>query len=247
LDTLELDSNQLHLTDPLYDTCLRSEVDKNTYVVELLPRLTGLRICEIGIGYAHLAIPLCRICADSSIAAIEAPTREYVRLPAFRKLIDSNNIDLRLADITREKFPFDDCSIDVIIFSEIMEHLSPPSLPDVFNEIYRCLRMGGMVIVSTPNVHRLRNRLRFFFGRSIFESPATLVGGTYGHIREYSHRELMDLLRSTGFENIMTHRSKTSYPVLTTTIDRILSRFSSWLAKCFLTFEDFVFVTAIRA
>jgi SAM-dependent methyltransferase len=245
--TPQFDANQLPSDDSHYASYVRSDSERCAHIINLLPRLNNLQVLEVGIGYGHIAIPLCKICRDSSVSAIEAPTREYVDNARFRDLMKSNKIDLRLLDISTEEFPFEASSFDVIIFSEIMEHLSPPVIPRVLGEIRRCLRVRGILILSTPNVLRLRNRIRFLLGKTIFESPAHLVGGTYGHIREYSNQEVIKLLKLSGFGGIESERTGIPYPILITTADRIVSRIGRWLARFSVNFEDFLLVRAIPA
>lgn len=245
-DKIRLDSNQLVIDHPTYKYLIRSDAARAAYIINLLPPLSQLKVCEIGVGYGHIAIPLCKTCVDASVFAIEAPTREYVNLLEFNKMIKQNNIDLRLADITKDEFPFEDESFHVVIFSEIIEHLSPTALPRIFGEIKRCLKKDGQVIVTTPNLLRFRNRIRFLLGRPVFENPTKLVGGTFGHIREYSNQEVIDLLRMIGFSEIIAHRTRISYPIMLTFMDRVVSRLGYWIARISINFEDFVFVSATR-
>ncbi len=53
------------------------------------------------------------------------------------------------------RLPFDD-KFDTIFFSEVLEHLLISS-PVVLARLRRCLKPGGVLICTTPNLHRLRN------------------------------------------------------------------------------------------
>ncbi len=53
--------------------------------------------------------------------------------------------------------PFKDESLDLVIASEILEHLNSPEI--AAHEIWRVLRPGGKAIVSTPYKERLRYTL----------------------------------------------------------------------------------------
>lgn len=61
-------------------------------------------------------------------------------------------------DLTRP-LPFESASADAVIMTEVIEHL--PEHATVIREAARVLRPGGILILSTPNIHRLHSRIRF--------------------------------------------------------------------------------------
>jgi len=56
--------------------------------------------------------------------------------------------------------PFADGTYDVVMATEVLEHL--PSHLLFYDEAVRILKPGGHLILTTPNVHCLTSRLRFF-------------------------------------------------------------------------------------
>ena len=79
-------------------------------------------------------------------------------------------------DLDSERLPFDTNSFDLVVFSEVMEHLRFPQ--SALAEIHRVLRPEGSLVGSVPNAFRLRNRLRFLRGRAFETDPS--------HLRSYS-------------------------------------------------------------
>lgn len=120
--------------------------------------------------------------------------------------------DIRVCDLSRVDLPYEDAFFDVLSFSETLEHLNFNPLP-VIMEFHRVLKPGGLVVVTTPNALRLGKRLSFLAGRSVFADLETLCkGDAYSvHFREYSLRELCNLLEWGGFV-IVQRQTRYLYP-----------------------------------
>jgi 2-polyprenyl-3-methyl-5-hydroxy-6-metoxy-1,4-benzoquinol methylase len=89
-----------------------------------------------------------------------------------------------------------DDTIDVVLFTEIIEHITFNPVR-MWREIYRVLKPGGRIVVTTPNYYALRGRawrwIRFLkrFGGGI-DTHNILTEHTYAHHwKEYSLRELI--------------------------------------------------------
>ena len=105
--------------------------------------------------------------------------------------------------MAKQPVPFDSNYFDVIIFTEVLEHLfTPPTM--VMRELYRVLAPTGKLIFTVPNFASLSKRLKLLFGVSPMPSPDEQmqegwVHG-YGHPREYTMKECLDILKASGFE-----------------------------------------------
>ncbi len=64
------------------------------------------------------------------------------------------------ADMTAP-LPFPDASFDVVLCLEGIEHVQRPH--DLLGELFRVCKVGGSVIVTTPNVSSMYSRLQFLF------------------------------------------------------------------------------------
>jgi len=102
-------------------------------------------------------------------------------------------------DIERDPFPYPDGAFDLVIWCEVIEHLTENPV-HALGEIHRVLRPGGQLVVSTPNVTRCGNITGLLRGRNIYDPYhlGTPLGGSR-HSREYTLRELRDLVAGCGF------------------------------------------------
>lgn len=88
--------------------------------------------------------------------------------------------------------PFADQSYDVVLATEVIEHLADH--PAFLRETARILKPGGALVLSTPNVHRLKSRWTFFWtgrhdllgGRLGWETPAGELYSTHHHPVDFS-------------------------------------------------------------
>lgn len=91
-------------------------------------------------------------------------------------------------DATR--LPFPDGSFDAVVCSETLEHI--PDDRSAVDEIRRVLRPGGLLFLTVPNY---LNAARVLAGLRRTPGYRNLQ---VGHLREYSRRQVDDLLK-TGF------------------------------------------------
>lgn len=89
---------------------------------------------------------------------------------------------------------------DVIVFSEVIEHLPLPGHV-VLERLRRSLRPGGALICTTPNLYRLRNVAYMALGREIFCPFRMPVDRGLGHVLEYSRDHLLWQLNEAGFRD----------------------------------------------
>ncbi len=104
-----------------------------------------------------------------------------------------------LFNIEADEFPYPDGTFDVVVFSELVEHLAINPVW-ALAEMHRVLKPGGHLILSTPNALSLERLDSVVRGRrpSVDQySPAFGYGAR--HNREYSALELYWLL-DTGFD-----------------------------------------------
>lgn len=105
-----------------------------------------------------------------------------------------------------ERLGFKDDSFDIVVCTEVLEHLPNPN--ETLKEIYRVLKLGGVAIITTPNGE---NILKKIAGRKIKEKveadcqktdpyPYQKVDDSFGHITVLSSKELIELSKEVGFK-----------------------------------------------
>ena len=132
----------------------------------------------------------------------------------YKKRCGLNNIVFKKCNILKEDIPFTDNAFDMIIFTEVFEHLiGPPQL--IFNRIRKVLKDNGVLVFSTPNIASYYNLMMLLFGKSILtpvnllykeEPPGNWIAHGYGHWRKFTMKELVDLLLEFQFEAIKYKR-----------------------------------------
>jgi ubiquinone/menaquinone biosynthesis C-methylase UbiE len=114
-----------------------------------------------------------------------------------------------------DDLPFPDDHFDIILCSDVVEHLSYPER--CLAEIYRVTKPGGIAIVTTPNkTNRLQQVVRFFQGGLREERQEG------DHISVKGIDEWMKLAQATGFGILKIRRGSlifggykyNQYPVL---------------------------------
>ena len=144
------------------------------------------QVLELGCGHLDFTLQYLR-----PACAIVVATDIERRFPADLDLPDGVSFEVQDAlDLT-----FDDESFDCVISLEVIEHV--PNEDRFLHEGLRVLRPGGKLIFTTPNRRRLTALARYLVGRPI-RFPHTYavdpVLGDITHLREYSHRDFLNLV-----------------------------------------------------
>ncbi len=86
----------------------------------------------------------------------------------------------------------DDNSFDVVFLVEVIEHLFEEQIASTFEDIYRILRPGGYVVVTTPNEEKLDASMKVC-------PECICMFHRWQHMRSFSAGSLSSLVGEAGF------------------------------------------------
>lgn len=158
-------------------------------------------ILELGSSPYFLSLCLRRLCRGSQRRGnyFGTTNRNGVDRLVHDRSGEEALFEYDLFNIESDEFPYADASFDLVIFSELIEHLGLNPVWTL-SEIHRVLRPNGLVIVTTPNALSLERFSTFARGGSqMVDRYSPLFGYGARHNREYHPRELRELLEATGY------------------------------------------------
>ena len=111
--------------------------------------------------------------------------------PQLRKLRFMQTPGRLLVNGSTFALPFKSGAFDVVVSSQVIEHLAPD--PEIFNELVRCIRPGGMLVLGTVDYGGWQWPL--------IERAYAVVkptGYVDEHITHYTRQSLIDLMARLG-------------------------------------------------
>ncbi len=149
-------------------------------------------------------------CGDGTALAVAARQNPGHRLAgidwsaAALRRAQALGLTVVRAGVAAPGLPIADGAADVVIMSELIEHLVDPD--GAVAEARRVLRPGGSLLLSTPNLAAWYNRGLLAAGiqpvfsevslRGVFGRPGRVVAG---HLRLFTRRALTGFLTASGF------------------------------------------------
>lgn len=99
-----------------------------------------------------------------------------------------------------EVLPFRDFTFDFIIATEVIEHVRRPKL--MLDEIKRVIKTKGQILISTPNVAHLTNRLGMLLMGDFYDDRNIHDSTDVGHIHFFTRRYFLHVLDDLGYKRI---------------------------------------------
>lgn len=155
------------------------------------------RILDIGCGEGRHTITACQhkdtVCvgADFGYDSL-VETRKKLEFHRHFNDFHCRQVDLSCMDIT--KMPFKSDSFDIVICSEVLEHI--PDDARAVSELVRILKPGKTLAVSVP---------RFWPEKICWMLSDEYFNANMGHIRIYRQPALIKKIESLGLTHFHTH------------------------------------------
>jgi SAM-dependent methyltransferase len=154
-----------------------------------------LDVLEVG-GGQHALLAHALFADRATVADLPGPHLDY---------LSSRGMSTVHWDLLTDEQPFRE-AFDRIFLCEVMAHLPVPPY-HYLDRLRLALRPGGVLLVSTPNLHRLRNIALLLAGREPFGHFATPEPGTWrGSFLDFSVSHLRWQLERAGFAHVMIER-----------------------------------------
>ncbi len=148
-------------------------------------------VVEIGVG------PMAVLAKELTGATVECVDLHDSQSPLCKHF----NIPLHISDIQCSQIPFPDNSIDLMFLLEVIEHLCMYPC-DLLDQIFRKLKEGGYLVVSSVNFLRISNRIRILSGKSPLINYFERTPDGRNHIREFVPDEMSYYMKKSGFDII---------------------------------------------
>lgn len=130
---------------------------------------------------------------------------------AFAGFLERSDIQWREQDLLDDSAPPFDRQFGLVCFCEVIEHLTG-NLPRALSRVVDAVAPGGMLYVTTVNLRSITGFYALLRHHSSLPSKMTNSvrdqydrleqSGYYGHVREYTAREVRVLFQSFGLEHV---------------------------------------------
>ena len=141
-------------------------------------------VLDLGAGHGDDLEEARRYSRNAKLHAVEGYEPYARELEARRVQVDRLNIE-------RDRLPFANASVDLIIANQILEHTK--EIFWILHEVSRVLKVGGHFILGVPNLAALHNRFLLLMGRQ--PSP---IKSNSAHVRGFTKNDILAFLES-GF------------------------------------------------
>ena len=163
-------------------------------------------VVELGAAPGDQSIGLARVGYRVTAVDLGIASDEWGKRPkgSMETALAEAGVELVVWDLEQTPYPLADESFDVVVLTEVLEHLREYPARSLA-EARRLLRAGGVLVVTTPNAAYIRKRLGLALGRSVYTPIGDWLHGLphARHAREYTRSELELLVRHAGLEPVL--------------------------------------------
>ena len=145
-------------------------------------RKDARRILDIGCNTGRGGRVLKQKSPDLAISGLDCVQSRLEQLP---KAVYSQTIYGFSTEV-----PVEDNAFDAVVAGEFIEHLYPIDVDKTLSEIFRVLKVGGQLMLTTPNPDDLKKKVRH----------ESVLGGA--HVSQHFPHALKYKLKMMGYSNI---------------------------------------------
>ena len=182
----------------------KSELECRRVELSLLEKNPKAKLLDVGCAEGQFTLRAADRIGTAGIHGIEIVEEDIAKAEA-------NGINVCRGDLN-QRLPFEDENFDIVLASHVIEHLANT---DIFvKEIQRILKVGGYLVIATPNLAALLHILFLLFGKqpTIAEVSDEALVGTWSsrgncvdrvgpaHRRIFTLGALKGLLEYYGFK-----------------------------------------------
>lgn len=154
---------------------------------EMIPISPGTRVLDAGCGAGrHICEAFRR--QGVTVAGVDLKWGDLCKTRGYLSALDQDNSGIwTVAEANIAKLPFADGFFDVVICSEVLEHIDDDKT--AVSELLRVLKTGGDLVVSVP---------RFFPEKVCWAISSPYHQEPGGHVRIYRKDHLIRILENAG-------------------------------------------------
>lgn len=149
----------------------------------------GAAVLDIGCSPGHVAMALALL--GCRVQGIDLNEHYLPKYPSPEWI---ERLGIRSVDIERDGLPLPDAAYDLVLFTEVLEHIAIRRPWELVAEFRRVLKPGGVFLLSTPNFANVSQLLALAGGTNVMWAPEIFYGSTDRHNREYVPAELVKLI-----------------------------------------------------
>lgn len=146
----------------------------------------GSIVLDVGCNWGYMARELKK--KNCRVIGIEIAEQAVARAKEFCEQVLSVDLEQVI------KLPFPEKYFDVMIFSDILEHLRRPDT--ALKNILPFLKPDGRVIASIPNTARFEYRIQFLLGKFDYEPYGGILSRT--HLRFFTLKTILELFKESN-------------------------------------------------
>lgn len=159
-------------------------------LISLIPAKQSNRILEIGAGGGYTLAAIKEMGLAAEVTGIEL-------CPMPDSMQDHPSIDrMIIGNIENLELDFPANYFDIIICGDVLEHLVDPWA--VINKVNKHLKIGGIWIVSMPNIRELSTLAKILFKGDFHYEESGILDKT--HLRFFCKKNIIDLLQSESLQ-----------------------------------------------